>query len=257
MVYSPLKAASKYFRHYIHAANNKGYGTHSPFVFEFITKVLSDHTSYDEYKSIESYRKKLLQDTSIFSGAGINQSCTMAAMAKRSGRFKKYDRLLYRIIKYYGAENVFVYDCLGITTSYLAAANKNANVCMISDRDIPVTFYNEHFHDLQITNIQVLSSKNQENIIDHSTQKNIWFDFVFININKIVDDDKTAYELIAHLHQSAFFVVDNIHTNKYTEAVWQKLTQHEKVFVSIDLYDIGILVFREFFMQKQQVAIRF
>ena len=59
-MYSPLQLASKiYLNYWITASNGKGHGMHSPFVFEFITKILNDKTVYPEYEKVEVLRNQL------------------------------------------------------------------------------------------------------------------------------------------------------------------------------------------------------
>ena len=52
----------KYLLYYFTASNCKGHGMHSPFVFEFITKILNNKTVYPEYEKVEALRMQLLND---------------------------------------------------------------------------------------------------------------------------------------------------------------------------------------------------
>jgi len=51
-MYSTFQLALKYFQYYVKASNGKGHGVHSPFVFEFITKVMNDKRRFYAYKNI-------------------------------------------------------------------------------------------------------------------------------------------------------------------------------------------------------------
>ncbi|MGZ5218861.1 MAG: SAM-dependent methyltransferase, partial [Chitinophagaceae bacterium] len=64
-MYSPFKLAVKYLDYYLNASNSKGHGMHSPFVFEFITKVLNDKTDYPAYKLVENLRQQLVRDQTL------------------------------------------------------------------------------------------------------------------------------------------------------------------------------------------------
>src|SRR5258708_7165654 len=64
-MYSRLRLAQKYFHYYRTASNGKGHGIHSPFVFDFVVKVLNDDTRYSEYAAIEQLRRGLKQDHTL------------------------------------------------------------------------------------------------------------------------------------------------------------------------------------------------
>ena len=64
-MFSKAQLLLKYFQYYFTASNGKGHGMHSPFVFDFITKVMNDKTNYPEYKKVEAQRHRLLNDKAI------------------------------------------------------------------------------------------------------------------------------------------------------------------------------------------------
>jgi len=130
-MYTSLQLAYKYISYYLTAANAKGHGVHSPFVFDFITKVLNDKAGYDDYNKVESLRKNSLMDKAILTiedhGAGSSTSASkersVSSIAKNAVKSKKYAQLLYRIAKYYQPDSIIeLGTSLGITTSYLSLA---------------------------------------------------------------------------------------------------------------------------------------
>ena len=136
-MYSPLQLAIKYFKYWITASNGKGHGMHSPFVFEFITKVLNDKTAYTEYAQVERLRKQLLNDNTVLNvedlGAGSAVSKTnrrtIASIAKNAAKSKKIAQLLFRMVIYYQPARVLeLGTSLGITTSYLSLGNPYGKV---------------------------------------------------------------------------------------------------------------------------------
>ena len=58
-MYSRIQLFKKYLRYYLSASGSKGHGIHSPFVFDFVTRVLNDHTVSDISYSIEDFRLQL------------------------------------------------------------------------------------------------------------------------------------------------------------------------------------------------------
>ncbi len=52
-------------------------------------------------------------------------------------------------------------------------------------------------------------------------------------------------------------IVSNIHTSKHTSANWKNIYTDPKVRLSIDLYHIGILFFRNEFKEKQHFTLKY
>ncbi|MBC7721570.1 MAG: hypothetical protein H7068_06055, partial [Pedobacter sp.] len=96
----------KYFKYWFTAANGKGHGIHSPFVFQFVTEILNDDRFFYAFEKIEE---------------------TLPSSLKNFN--KKYNQLLFKIVNYYQPKTIIVIDeSLGNTTSYLALANNNTKV---------------------------------------------------------------------------------------------------------------------------------
>ena len=61
-VYSRWQLAGKYLHYYRHASNAKGHGMHSPFVFDFIQRVLLNRNGWNVPSQIQHLRRELLSD---------------------------------------------------------------------------------------------------------------------------------------------------------------------------------------------------
>src|SRR5689334_24934064 len=127
-MYSKSQLLLKYLQYYFTSSNGKGHGTHSPFVFEFITKVLNDKSGYPEYAKVEELRNQLLQDETILNvedfGAGSSVSKTnqrtISSIAKNAAKSKKLGQLLFRMVKFYQPSTILeLWTSLGITSCYL------------------------------------------------------------------------------------------------------------------------------------------
>ena len=79
-MYSKWQLAAKYPKYILTASNGKGHGTHSPFLFHIITKLLNDKKQYPAYGEIENLRNRLLQDKTVLTiedfGAGSSVNKT-------------------------------------------------------------------------------------------------------------------------------------------------------------------------------------
>ena len=136
-MYTRFQLAKKYLQYRVVSSNGKGHGTHSPFVYDFITKVLRDKKKYDCYEKIEKLRGQLLADNSKIEvedfGAGSTVIKTKERIVKDIARSslkpRKYAQLLYRMVNYCQPETVLeLGTSLGITTAYLASGNKKGQV---------------------------------------------------------------------------------------------------------------------------------
>ena len=148
-MYSPLQLAVRYFKHLLTASNGKGHGVHSPFVFDFITKILNDKTVYPEYEKIEALRNQLLSDSTLLEvedfGAGSvidkKSKRTISSIAKNAAKPKKFGQLLFRMVKHYQPATILeLGTSLGITTSYLSLAKPDERlITMEGSKEISKT----------------------------------------------------------------------------------------------------------------------
>src|SRR5690606_39138406 len=124
--------ALKYLSYWLKASSGRGHGIHSPFVFDLIGNVLNDRNKYPDFDEIEKLRRKLtadptpvpMEDYGAGSSVGSRSVGTITVNAAKSA---KYAQLLFRIAKYYNPRYILeLGTSLGISTAYLATADKNA-----------------------------------------------------------------------------------------------------------------------------------
>ncbi|MFT4092250.1 MAG: class I SAM-dependent methyltransferase [Niabella sp.] len=265
MVYSPLQAAARYFKYYVHAANSKGHGMHSPFVYEFITKVMNDFTKYDDYKKVEALRKKLLTDPATLvvddmgagSAAASSDKRTIASIAKNAAKPKKFGQLLYRMIRFYQPQTVLeLGTSLGITTSYLALANPAAKIITMEGAAVIADKALRNFKELGLKNIELVKG-NFDTTLSEVLQNNTSIDFAFIDGNHRQEPTERYFQqLLPYLHNDTLLVFDDIHWSREMESAWKNIVSHESVTCDIDLFFIGIVSFRKEFKEKQSFAVR-
>ena len=85
-MYSHLQLARKYIHYYLHAANSKGHGMHSPFVFEFIERVLNNKNHYQPPQAIEELRQELLRDHTMLEIEDLGAGSRISASRRRTVR---------------------------------------------------------------------------------------------------------------------------------------------------------------------------
>lgn len=266
MIYSPLQAAAKYFRYYVHAANSKGHGMHSPFIFEFITKVMNDGTRYAEYVKVETLRKNLLTDKRTITvndlGAGSANSKTdkraISSIAKNAAKPKKFGQLFYRMVKHYHPQTILeLGTSLGITTSYLSLGNPEGKVYTMEGAETVAAIALENFNTLELKNIELIEG-NFDDTLQPLLDKTGKIDFAFVDGNHRQEPtEKYFQQLLPHTHNDTILIFDDIHWSAEMETAWKNIVKHESVACYIDLFFVGIICFRKEFRERQNFSIRF
>lgn len=265
-MYSRLQLFAKYLHYQFTAFNSKGHGMHSPFVFEFITKILNDKNEYPAYGKVEGLRKKLLADHSVLNvedfGAGSSLSKknkrSVSTIAKNAAKPKKYGQLLYRMIKYYQPQTILeLGTSLGITTSYLSLANKDAKLTTLEGSKEIAAVAKNNFNVLGLHNTDIITG-NFDDTLTSVIRGLSSLDFAFVDGNHRQEPTENYFEeLLLKTHDHSVLVFDDIHWSREMEAAWKTIANHSAVTCSIDLFFMGIIFFRKEFKEKQHFKIRF
>lgn len=266
-MYSAFQLGLKYLNYYFTAANSKGHGIHSPFVFDLVVKVLNDKTNYPAYKEVEQQRSLLLGNETIItvedfgagSTKGLTKQRTVQQIASTSLKPKKYAQLLYRLVKYFQPEQVLeLGTSLGITTAYLAKANPSAGVTSMEGSTAIAEIAKQQFDALQLNNINIVTGNFDETLQPVTDQAEQPFNFVFIDGNHRKEPTLRYFDqLLAKTNANTVFVFDDIHWSKEMEEAWESIKQHSSVRLTIDLFFIGLVFLRKEQKEKEHFVVRF
>lgn len=265
-MYNKFQLALKYLKYYTTAANGKGHGTHSPFVFDFITNVLNDKRAFYAFSSIEYTREQLLHSDDVVEvqdfGAGSTlmkqKSRKISDIARWSLKPKKYAQLLFRMVNYYQpASIVELGTSLGITTAYMAAANHNAAVYTFEGADAVANYAEAYFNKSGLRNIKLVKGNFDETFLP-ALQKIKTVDLAFIDGNHRKEPTVRYFnQLLPFLHNKSIVIFDDIHWSKEMEEAWNTIKQLDCITCSIDLFFVGIVFFSSDFKVKQDFVVRF
>lgn len=265
-MYSRFQLGLKFLKYYLAASNGKGHGMHSPFVFDFIIKVLNDQTVYPEYEKIESLRNQLLNDKTFLEGEdfgagssiGKTNKRTISSIAKNAAKSKKFGQLLFRMVKYYRPSTILeLGTSLGITTSYLSLAMPGARLITMEGSKEIAAVAKRNLRNLEIRNIEITEG-NFDNTLSSVVRGLSTIDFAFIDGNHRREPTERYFQqLLSKTNNDSILVFDDIHWSSEMEDAWETIKDHETVRCSIDLFFIGIVFFRKEFKEKQHFTIRF
>ena len=265
-MYSKFQLVFKYFNYYLTASNGKGHGIHSPFIFEFITKILNDKEGFFMIEVIETLRKKMIADKTIVAvedfGAGSSIHKTnqrsISSIAKYAAKSKKYAQLLFRMVKIYRPQTIIeMGTSLGLTTAYLAAGNPKAKIITLEGAKDLAKIARINFGQLDFNHIQ-LTEGNFDNTLSIILSQLSSVDFSFIDGNHQKEPTERYFrQLLKKVHNDSILIFDDIHWSQEMEEAWKTIQQHESVRCTIDLFFMGIVFFRKEFKEKQHFKIRF
>lgn len=239
------------------------YSIHSPFVFEFVTKVLDQKKIRNEQiENIEKIRSELLHSSTIINvvdfGAGSSSHQTILRkvkeIVKSSSKSRKYANLLYRIINYYKLKNVLeLGTSVGLSSMYMAAAGDN--VVTIEGCPETAKFARENFTRSGFENIQQRIGNIDDLLLEIVKQQS--FDCVFFDGNHTEEATIRYFELcLKSIKNESVFIFDDINWSDGMKKAWNNIKLHTSVRVKIDLFFMGIVFFRKE-LSKEDFTIRF
>ena len=284
-MYSRLQIARKYIRYYLTAKNGKGHGVHSPFVYDLIRNVLNDKRRPAVWERIESLRSRLLKDDTWLEvedmGAGSSvakgrrrQVCEIALHAAKPA---KLGQLLFRIARYYGCERIVeLGTSLGLSTAYLASGADlgepdltetaatagmtgpdSVRVWTIEGAAAIAAVAARNFQEMGLVNVELVVGNFDERlngVLDRAGR----VDLAFIDGNHRLEPTlRYFHEIMERCAPDAILIFDDVHWSKEMEEAWEKIQRDPRIYMTIDLFFIGLVVLREEFKVKQHFSIRF
>ena len=156
------------------------HGTHSPFVYRLVDKVIYDFSAKKVYNELK------LSD---------------------STRSVKINQLIYRLAADWKPNTIIELGSpLGLTSQYLQKAAPDAKV------------------------YSALTDKP---------------DLIFINTNNPEEAINHFEQALSKVHTGTLLIIDGIYANESMKQAWVKIKADPQVTITIDLYRIGLIYFRE------------
>lgn len=244
--------AVDYFKFLVKSKNE--HSLHSPFLFDFYTRVVKDKTQYGDYRTVEKLRKNLLQNNSCIevseyrTGAGSTayNSHKIKDIAQKELIKPHLSQFIYRIIKYFGYKNIIDLGTFwGLTTVYEALAANNGKVISFERYPESIQIAKENFDKLKIKNIEIFNVNSWERFLE-KIQKTELIDFAFFDANHryklTIEYFKTCLE---KANDDSCFMFSNIYDSDEMKQAWNEIKAHESVTISIDFFWVGIVFFRK------------
>jgi Predicted O-methyltransferase len=265
-MYSAYHLALKYFRYYVKASNGKGHGMHSPFVYQCIQFILNNKNNYTAPQELSELRKQLLSNQNKIQvadfGAGSRTTSSnerkISQIARSALKPQKYSEILYRMVHHYHCSNILeLGTSLGVTTIYLSKANPNAKVITIEGSNAVAEIAERNFGTYNCNNIKLVRG-HFDSVLPNALEEFQSIDLAFIDGNHQYQPTINYFhKLLKKSDNDTILIFDDIHWSSGMEKAWEEIKAHESVRTTIDLFFMGLVLFRKEFLEKQHFQIRY
>ena len=254
---------AKQYTKYLSKAKNR-HGIHSPFVYELLDKVIYDQTRYPEYSAIEGIRSELLnrtdeiEITDLGAGSTVNRSNKrkVADIAKHSAKGGKWGELLFKLSRRFEPETmVELGTSLGIGSLYQSLGNPNGKLSTFEGCPNTAKIAKEQFKKGGID--PTLVEGNFDDTLPTYFNTIEKLDWAFIDGNHQKEPTIRYFEqCLEKCHNDSVLLFDDIYWSKGMAEAWENIKAHERVRVTLDLLQVGI-VFLRTEQPKQHFIIRY
>ncbi|MFV0469158.1 MAG: class I SAM-dependent methyltransferase [Dysgonomonas sp.] len=197
--------------------HHNGHGVHSPFVFSLITKVIGETSHYYAYKDIRNYLQK--------------------QKSQKRGD-EKYDRLVFRLVNHFKAQNILELGSGSGLTSLYATAPSGKTVCYCVELSEKKRKYAESLYRSYNRKIVL-----QADLFTKTEEKK---DCIIVNLDNYPLTYEWFYEHLFPLcSEKTFIILKGIRTKRQNQVLWRKLKRNQSISVSIDMFNTGILFFNK------------
>jgi len=244
--------------HYVRAWNTAGEGIHSPRLFYLVRHLFYETAQLYSWSAIEQRREAMLRAPKLLHikdyGTGKDRNELVSSVAKHSVMSRHNAQLLARLV-YYMSGQEYVMDrtrplhilelgtSLGLTTAYLALADKKNQVVTFEGSDEIAAMAQLNWNKLGVKNIEQVLGPIDDTLYKY-TRANNKLDFVLMDANHTAEATLRYFQWMAPLMDSdGVLVVDDIRYSRDMYNAWKTITKHKQVTATMDLGQMGLVFF--------------
>jgi len=240
------------------------HGVHSPFVFELYNEAIADDRYFYSFDYVETIRQELreysyeieVQDYGSGSVYGQSKKRSTPQLLKSASN-PKQGQLLFRLVNFLQPKTIVELGThLGIGTLYLAEASpKDTQIYTFEGcpnvGKLAQKIY-AHTH-LKINTI----IGNLDKTLAPTLTEIPSVDLVYFDANHRLEPTLQYFEaFLPKINENSVFIFDDIYYSEEMKQAWKAICKHSEVKISIDLFDVGIVLFREN-QPKQHFCLKF
>lgn len=233
--------------------SGNAHSVHSPFVFDLYTRVIRPAPHQPAFDPIEKIRAELLASRAeiqtVDLGAGSRVARSPRRRVKDVARYASKDartgQLLFRLVSHFAPQAVFdLGTSLGITTAYLAAANRGATVYTFEGCPQTLDIARRNFARLGYGHIHPVPG-NLDETLPATLREVTSLDFAFFDANHRREPTLRYFTAcLEKAREESVFVFDDIYWSAEMTAAWEEIKSHPAVTLTVDLFHVGLVFFR-------------
>lgn len=258
-MFSKYLKIRNYLNYYFRAKSK--YKIQSPIAFQISKVLLEERKKYYIFDELETLRETLKRDTSVIPildlGAGsINSSygdervVGDIAHSALSPRFKC--EWLFNLVLIFQPRSIIeLGTCLGLSSLYMAGARKETVLHTIEGSPSLHTIAKSNFQKFKADNIKAYLGNFDvifPEVLNGETE------MVYVDGNHTKEATIRYYDMIRNANSEKMIIIfDDIYWSQGMTEAWEEIKKVAPY--SIDLYHLGIVIFDEKIVQKQNFTI--
>ena len=241
----------KYMEHLYYRKHKYGRSIHAPYLFSLVNGVVFNGLKSDTPPGIIAAHRSLFREHTMINTGGFGAGSSVkrspkrkvSSMVRKSSISFRYAKLLYRISKWYNPEMILELGTgVGVSTSYLASGQPGIPVHSIEGSKEKVAFALRFMKSNSLDNVTISCGElDQElnkmlpNLPDRL--------LVFMDANHRYEPTiRNMRSLLSAVKEDALILMDDIYWSPDMNRAWKEVISWPKVRVSIDLFQMGILL---------------
>lgn len=212
----------------------RGYGVHSPFVYNLINNVIEEKHPFYAFEKIEAIREEIFK-----------RNKHLVRQVNKGMQHRRYGELLFRIVNHFKPATILqIGGSTGLMSLYLAMASKNTDCYVLGESGL-LDLISPVKEEYNLSNLHLWENDYQQSITALKNKKRT-IDVIFINIGQDADKTKAVYQMIKpFIGEKTIVIIDAIRSKRAMKSFWKELKKDGKVSVTMDLVALGLVFYDE------------
>jgi predicted O-methyltransferase YrrM len=236
-------------------------------MYHFYTDVLCNGKTHPQFRVVNHARQEMIALSRFIKRKDMGAKAPSTPADQRFVRVKDIVRrssvstrkgeLLFRLTQEFQPKTILeLGTCFGISAMYFALGAPASKIVTIEGCIDSAHVATENFEKAGVKNIFVLVGTFDAKL-DAAFEQVPSPDLIFIDGNHKLEPTLQYFErCLQHIHPDTVLIFDDIHWSREMERAWNLMKNHPRVKVSIDIYHMGILFFKEQ-LSKEDYILRF